>query len=76
MGTTTRTFAVKGMTCEGCQAAVTRVLKRVAGVRDAVVDLQAAQARVTFDPDQASLASLASAVAQAGYELVTGEPPA
>lgn len=67
----TRTFAVKGMTCEGCQAAVTRVLKGVEGVSDAVVDLTGHQATVTFDPDRAAPEKLASAVQKGGFELVT-----
>ena len=67
----TRTFAVKGMTCEGCQAAVTRVLKKVEGVSAAVVDLRGHQATVTFDPGRAAPETLAAAVKNAGYELVT-----
>lgn len=67
---TTRTFAVKGMTCEGCRAAVTRVLKGVEGVSEAVVDLTGQRATVTFDPGRATPEQLAAAVQKAGYELV------
>ncbi len=68
---TTQIFAVKGMTCAGCQAAVTRVLKRVEGVSDAVVDLQRQEATITFDPTKATADQFASVVQKAGYELCT-----
>lgn len=70
MASTTRTFAVKGMTCEGCQAAVTRVLRKVEGVSQAMVDLKGHQATVTFDAVKAGPERLAAAVRKAGYELV------
>ena len=41
---------VQGMTCQGCVASVTRVLRAVPGVADAAVTLQPGAATVTFDP--------------------------
>ncbi len=58
---------IEGMSCGGCVASVTRVLKGVPGVADAAVTLAPPRARVTFDPDKASLAQLKSAIEDAGY---------
>ncbi|MEP6678556.1 MAG: heavy metal-associated domain-containing protein [Betaproteobacteria bacterium] len=58
---------VDGMTCGGCVASVTRVLKATPGVSDAVVELAAKRATVTFDPAQTSVPALKAAVGDAGY---------
>lgn len=65
----TKTLKVEGMSCGGCVASVTRVLKAVPGVSDAVVTLQPAEARVTFDPARTSIAALARAIEDAGYGI-------
>jgi copper chaperone CopZ len=59
-----RMLAITGMTCDGCVAAVTRVLSRVAGVASVEVDLAGARAAVagTADPRD-----LLHAVVAAGY---------
>jgi copper chaperone len=46
---------------------VTRVLKATPGVSDAVVELAAKRATVTFDPAKTSVPALKSAVDDAGY---------
>jgi copper chaperone len=46
----TITMNVKGMSCGGCVASVTRVLKSVPGVTDVAVTLTPGTAKVTFDP--------------------------
>ena len=56
------------MTCQGCARSVTRVLQGLKGVGSAEVSLDAAQAKVTFDPGQVDLAQLKAAIEQAGYE--------
>ena len=58
---------VQGMTCNGCVASVTRVLKATPGVADAVVKLDAKSATVTFDPARTSVSALKSAVEDAGF---------
>ena len=60
---------VKGMTCGGCVASVTRVLKALPGVRDVEVTLSPGRATVTYDPARASMASLAGAIEDAGYDV-------
>ena len=63
----TVTLKVDGMTCGGCVASVTRVLKATPGVSDAVVELAAKRATVTFDPARTSVPALKSAIDDAGY---------
>ena len=65
----TETFRVEGMTCEGCRAAVARVLERTPGVARAEVDLEGASATVTYDPARVTPEALAEAVRRAGYAL-------
>jgi len=71
IGMETATMKVEGMTCEHCQAHVTRALESVEGVREAQVDLASGQAQVAYDADRADLQAMAKAVAEAGYKLVT-----
>lgn len=65
----TVTLNVQGMTCGGCVASVTRVLKATPGVDDAVVRLDAKSATVTFDPAKTSVPALKSAIEDAGYAV-------
>ena len=65
----TVTLKVEGMTCGGCVASVTRVLKATPGVGDAVVRLDTRSATVTFDPVRTSVRALKSAVEDAGYAV-------
>jgi copper chaperone len=63
---TTRTYAVEGMTCDHCVAAVTTEVGKVPGISDVIVDLEQGTLTVTGDaPRQA----LADAVDEAGYAL-------
>ena len=64
----TTTFSIGGMTCMGCVASVTRVLKASQGVADAQVTLTPAQARVQFDAALTSMEKLKSAVEDAGFD--------
>lgn len=60
---------VQGMTCGGCVASVTRVLKATPGVSDAQVTLQPGTATVTFDPGKVQLPQLKSAIEGAGFDV-------
>jgi copper chaperone len=66
----TITMNVQGMTCGGCVASVTRVLKAVPGVADVAVTLQPGAAKVTFDPTRTSVPALKGAIVDAGYDVV------
>ena len=65
----TLTFAVQGMTCQGCVANVTKVLTALAGVSLAVVSKEEAQATVTFDATQTTEVVLKAAVEAAGFDV-------
>jgi copper chaperone len=61
------TFDVKGMTCQGCVASVTRVLKAVPGVSDVTVTLKPGNANVVYDGARTTATALKAAVQDAGY---------
>jgi copper chaperone len=65
----TVTLNVEGMTCGGCVASVTRVLKAVPGVTDVEVGLGTHAARVTFDPSRTQVTELTSAIEGAGFDV-------
>ena len=58
---------VEGMMCPHCKARVESVCKGVAGVTDAVVDLQAKNVTVTGNADTAELKKV---ITEAGYEVI------
>ena len=60
---------VQGMTCGGCVASVTRVLKATPGVTDAQVTLQPGAATVTFDPAKVAVGHLKAAIVGAGFDV-------
>ena len=64
------TLNVKGMTCGGCVASVTRVLKAVPGVSEVAVTLQPGAASVTFDPVRTQAPALRAAIEGAGFDVV------
>jgi copper chaperone len=65
------TIKVQGMTCGGCVAGVTRVLKAIPGVDDVAVTLEPGAAKVAFDPALTSLAALRAAIEGAGYDVAS-----
>jgi len=67
---TTTTIKVQGMTCNHCVMRVAKALKAVPGVQDAKVDLQKAEAVVSYDDAKVSADKLSTAVVEAGYKVV------
>ncbi len=64
-----KVLVVEGMSCGHCKAAVEKALKSVAGVENAVVDLNSETAEVTLT-GEVSGDALSKAVTDAGYEVV------
>ena len=64
----TSNLNIKGMMCDACAGHVTRALLGLPGVEKADVSLARSAASVTYDPAQVSLAQMAEAVADEGYE--------
>jgi copper chaperone len=61
------TYAVTGMTCEHCAAAVSSEVEAIAGVRAVSVDVETGT--LTVDGDGFTRDQLAAAVDEAGYTL-------
>ena len=66
----TSVLKIQGMTCNHCVMRVVKALKAVPGVQDAQVDLQKAEAAVTYDEAKVALDKLSYAVVEAGYKVV------
>ncbi len=66
----TKTLKVQGMTCNHCVMRVAKALKAVPGVQDAKVDLQKAEAVITYDEAKVSAEKFPSVVSEAGYKVV------
>ena len=63
-----QTYDVVGMTCDHCARSVGNEIRKIDGVDDVKVDLVTGLVTVESDGDLAA-AEVASAVAEAGYEL-------
>ena len=61
------TLNVSGMTCQGCVASVTRVLKALPGVEQVDVSLAAGSANVRYDAARTNVPAMRSAIEDAGY---------
>lgn len=66
----TTTWTVQGMTCSHCVHAVTTEISAIPGVSGVAVDLTSGLVTVTAESDP-STESVAAAVDEAGYTLVT-----
>ena len=56
------------MSCQGCVKNIGGVLGALSGVASAEVSLEAAEARVAFDPQLVSRAALLEAIEDAGFD--------
>lgn len=59
---------IGGMSCQGCVRNITGVLTAVPGVATAEVSLEAAEARVSFDPQIVVRGALVAAIEDAGFD--------
>jgi copper chaperone CopZ len=66
MSTSTASYTVVGMTCNGCVNKVTNAVMDVPGVEDVDVDVSTGGLEVT---GQAEDAAIRAAVAQVGYNI-------
>lgn len=65
------TVDVNGMACDGCEANVTEALEALSGVSSAIADHESGTVRVEHDPSTIDDASIADAIEDAGYEVVS-----
>ena len=66
----TTVIKIKGMTCMGCVRSVTNVLQGIAGVNNAEVSLEQAQATVQYDATKTGVNQFKAAITEAGYEVI------
>ncbi|MDP2881405.1 MAG: cation transporter [Azonexus sp.] len=59
---------VGGMSCQGCVKNIAGVLGAMAGVASAEVSLEAAEAKIAFDPQAVTRAALVNAIEDAGFD--------
>ena len=64
----TSVIKVGGMSCQGCVKNITGVLVALPGVSAAEVSLEAGEARVSFDSQAMSRATLVRAIEDAGFD--------
>jgi copper chaperone CopZ len=64
----TAILTVDGMVCGACAARVGRIATQVEGVHDATVDREHGRAQVVYDPARTSPATVARAIAEAGFQ--------
>lgn len=65
-----RTFDIEGMTCASCAQTIEKVVKPLAGVTTASVNVATEKLTVTFDPTVLNVSSIIQAVADAGYQAI------
>ncbi|MFN4218944.1 MAG: heavy metal translocating P-type ATPase [Candidatus Bipolaricaulia bacterium] len=63
------TLQISGMTCASCVAHIEQALRELPGVSKAIVNLAMGTAKVEYDPGLVSLAQMAQAVRDIGYEV-------
>lgn len=68
------TLDVPSMNCSLCPIAVSGVLRKRPGVREATANLATKTAQVVYDPAMTSPARLAQAVSDAGYPATPRAP--
>ena len=62
-------FHVTGMTCGGCENAVTRALQQLPGVESVTASHAANRVAVTFDSARVTRAQLADRIEALGYRV-------
>lgn len=59
---------ISGMSCAHCVMRVNKALKTIPGVTGVQVDLQKAEAQVSYDESRVGIGKLIGALAEAGYQ--------
>ncbi len=62
-------LTVTGMTCGGCENAITRTLTRLDGVSAATAAHKANHVSVTYDPHKVTAADIKARIADLGYAV-------
>lgn len=65
----TLTLRVTGMTCGGCEKAVTRAVGQLEGVSDVAASHQEERVQVTFDEAKVSREAIEAKITRLGYRV-------
>jgi copper chaperone CopZ len=68
-------YLVEGMTCQGCERTVQKVVSNLEGVATAKAEFGSSTVFVEYDPEKVGIDDIRSAVSRVGYKFV-GERPA
>ena len=60
---------VTGMTCGGCTKSIQNALNSRDGIANTTADLDSATVSVSFDPQKIQVASIRSAIEDAGFDV-------
>jgi len=63
-------FNVKGMTCEGCENAVTKNIEKLEGIGEISISHQNEYAKVLYDSSLTNIDELSNAITESGYSVV------
>ncbi|MFQ5630843.1 MAG: cation transporter [bacterium] len=61
------TFDVQGMTCAGCETSVKLALRDIEGVKNVEASYEAAEAKITVNPEKANEQEIIDAINNIGY---------
>ena len=64
------TYKIEGMTCSACASRVEKVINKMPGVENAVVNFATEKLSVSYDADAVSFGDIKSKVEKAGYKLI------
>ncbi len=69
----TKTYSVKGMTCQGCVSSVESKLGRIYGLQKYEVDLEKGEAVVEFDPEKVKSKDIEKEFEKSPYKVTVKE---
>ncbi|MCS6813763.1 MAG: heavy metal translocating P-type ATPase, partial [Cyanobacteria bacterium] len=69
-----QTFKLDGMSCASCAHAIDAAIRNIPGVSQCYVNFGMAEATVTFDANQTSVAAIQAAIADRGYVAHPWQP--
>lgn len=68
----TTELKVLGMDCGGCETSINKALAKLGGVESSTASFEAGAVEVTFDPARVTMAQIGDAIADAGFEVLSG----
>lgn len=65
----TKSLTVSGMTCSHCENSIKKAVGILVGVDSVSVNLRSKKVNVEYDPTKVSLAAIAEAIKEQGYDV-------